>query len=93
MDPFYNPATTQSQYKSGYIILILVPNNPEIIYAAIMARIARVILPSYPHHVTRLGVRSLPVSFRDGFFHAPREQHYPYTALGYVENNTMCFKW
>ena len=30
-----------------------------------MARIARVILPGYPHHVTQRGVRSLPVYFKD----------------------------
>ena len=30
-----------------------------------MARLARVILPGYPHHVTQRGVRSLPVYFKD----------------------------
>ncbi|MEA1871285.1 MAG: transposase, partial [Candidatus Bipolaricaulota bacterium] len=30
-----------------------------------MARIARVVLPGIPHHVTQRGVRSLPVFFSD----------------------------
>jgi putative transposase len=30
-----------------------------------MARIARVVLPGYPHHVTQRGVRSLSVFFKD----------------------------
>ena len=29
-----------------------------------MARIARIVVPEYPHHVTQRGVRSLPI-FRD----------------------------
>ena len=30
-----------------------------------MARIARVVLPNYPHHITQRGVRSLPIFFSD----------------------------
>lgn len=30
-----------------------------------MARLARVVLPAYPHHITQRGVRSLPVFFSD----------------------------
>ncbi len=30
-----------------------------------MARIARIVLPNYPHHVTQRGVRSLPVFLSD----------------------------
>ncbi|MCK5195208.1 MAG: transposase [Desulfobulbaceae bacterium] len=30
-----------------------------------MARVARVVVPGYPHHVTQRGVRSLPVFFED----------------------------
>jgi len=30
-----------------------------------MARMARVVLPYYPHHITQLGVRSMPVFFSD----------------------------
>lgn len=30
-----------------------------------MARLARVVLPDYPHHITQRGVRSLPVFFSD----------------------------
>ncbi len=30
-----------------------------------MARIARVVLPGYPHHITQRGVRSLPVFFTE----------------------------
>jgi len=32
-------------------------------YCIIMARIARVVLPGYPHHITQRGVRSMPVFF------------------------------
>lgn len=30
-----------------------------------MARIARVVLPDYPHHITQRGIRSIPVFFSD----------------------------
>ena len=30
-----------------------------------MARIARIVLPDYPHHITQRGVRSLPIFFSD----------------------------
>ncbi len=31
-----------------------------------MPRIARVVVPNVPHHITQHGVRSLPVFFNDG---------------------------
>jgi len=31
-----------------------------------MARIARLVVPGYPHHVTQRGVRSLPIFSDDG---------------------------
>jgi putative transposase len=34
-----------------------------------MARIARVVLPGYPHHITQRGVRSIPVFFTDADRH------------------------
>jgi len=35
-------------------------------YATGMARMARVVLPGFPHHVTQRGVRSMDVFFCDG---------------------------
>ncbi|MBU0480912.1 MAG: transposase [Proteobacteria bacterium] len=43
-----------------------------------MTRIARVVLPGYPHHITQRGVRSMPVFFtdddRDEYLRLQREQ-------------------
>ena len=30
-----------------------------------MARMARVVLPTFPHHITQRGVRSMPIFFSD----------------------------
>ena len=47
-------------------------------YCIIMARIARVVLPGYPHHITQRGVRSMPIFFsnddRHEYMHHLNEQ-------------------
>ena len=43
-----------------------------------MARMARVVLPNHPHHITQRGVRSMPVFFsdedREEYLHLQKEQ-------------------
>jgi hypothetical protein len=51
--------------ESGDISLIPIDLSKFVPYTFAMARLARVIAPGYPHHVTQRGVRSLPIFRND----------------------------
>jgi hypothetical protein len=46
---------------SGDMIRLFIDNPPEIPLISFMARISRIVVPEYPHHITQRGIRSMAV--------------------------------
>jgi len=49
-----------------------------------MARLARVVVPGYPHHITQRGNRRLPTFFSDADYEAYRDLMAAHCAAGWA---------
>jgi len=81
----FGPSDIQRQLEAlweeiGDTILVLIDKCRSRLKDTAMARMARVVVPGYPHHVTQRGVRSIAI-FRDDDDRQEGEAKIMYTGI------------